>query len=72
MIGILALGLWGFLMGMLVCATLGLLIHGLLRGSVEANVRPVQGPDAGGSYTAAPVGEFVPFSAQEPRDRSGV
>ena len=71
-IGILALGLWGFLMGMLVCATLGLLIHGLLRGSVEANVRPVQGPDAGGSYTAAPVGEFVPFSAQEPRDRSGV
>ena len=31
-IGILALGLWGFLMGMLICAPLGLILHGLLRG----------------------------------------
>jgi Amt family ammonium transporter len=35
-IGILALALWGFLVGMLLCVPLGLLLHGLLRSSAVA------------------------------------
>ena len=71
-IGILGLGLWGFLMGMIVCAPLGMLLHGLLRGGAQTRARPVQGPDAGGSYAASPAGEFVPLPLQDPKDRVGV
>ncbi len=56
MIGILALGLWGFLMGILICAPLGLLLHALLRGSAR-----VPAPAA-----PASMGEFVPLPA-DPR-----
>ena len=36
-IGILALGLWGFLAGILVCAPMGLILHGLLGDSADAS-----------------------------------
>ncbi len=38
-IGILTLALWGFLIGMLICAPLGLLLHGLLRGNTAPSLR---------------------------------
>jgi len=60
--------LWGFLIGILVCAPLGLLLHGLLRGSQPRVRRPAQEPEASGSYAAAPTGEFVPFPVQDSRD----
>lgn len=46
-IGVLALGLWGFLTGMLVSAPLGLMIYALMRGGRSAGVRPVE-PDTSG------------------------
>ena len=67
-IGILALSLWGFLIGILVCAPLGLLLHGLLRGGPSRVTRPAQEPEASGSYAAAPAGEFVPFPVQDSHD----
>ncbi len=39
-IGILALSLWGFLIGILVCAPLGLLLHGLLAAVRHASPVP--------------------------------
>jgi len=43
LIGILALSLWGFLMGLLICAPLGLLAHGLTRGEQppQSTIQPL-------------------------------
>jgi hypothetical protein len=42
-IGILSLILWGFSTGMLICAPLGLLLHGLLRSTNSAATIPTGG-----------------------------
>lgn len=44
-IGVLALSLWGFLAGVVVCAPMGLILHGLLEGGAEqVPARPVETP----------------------------
>ncbi len=67
-IGILALSLWGFLIGILVCAPLGLLLHGLLRGGPPRVPRPAPEPEAGELPAGARAGEFVPFPVQDSHD----
>jgi hypothetical protein len=53
LIGILALALWGFLIGLLICAPLGMLAHGLARPEQSAQVTtrplPTSAPKQSGS-----------------------
>jgi hypothetical protein len=51
-IGILTLSLWGFVVGMLVCAPLGVLLHSLLRST--AAPQPGRLDFDGGLATGAP------------------
>jgi ammonium transporter, Amt family len=75
-IGILSLILWGFSAGMLICAPLGLVLHGLLRGTVgtETNVAPISATSTplGTPLNAVAEGEgeaFVPETSTPPAPR---
>ena len=54
-IGVLALGLWGFLTGMLVCAPLGLLLYALTNSSRPVTAAP---PDYQAPMSTPPYGEY--------------
>lgn len=56
LIGLAALGVWGFVTGLLICIPLGLIFHGLQQGQTTAPVAPV-------TQRAAPPATPTPFSS---------
>ncbi|NJN81052.1 MAG: hypothetical protein HC802_01350 [Caldilineaceae bacterium] len=71
-IGILALLLWGFLAGLIVCAPLGLLLHSLHRNPKSHSQTPAVQERVGGVdfEVRPPAKELMPV-AFEPEDRAG-
>ncbi|MDQ3249242.1 MAG: ammonium transporter, partial [Chloroflexota bacterium] len=69
-VGILTLGLWGFLTGILFCTPLGLLFHGLQRSEnlPQTTVQPVPEPDG---FEFEPLEEswMPPFRTPETQER---
>lgn len=67
-IGILAVALWGFLTGLLLCLPLGLLLHGLLRSSGVA-APPLMPGDPGPAPLSQTTGDWMNMPVRPPEDR---
>jgi Amt family ammonium transporter len=68
-IGVVALLLWGFLMGMVLCIPLGLLLHGLLRSSASvarSSMPPIEPEPA---PAVRPNGDWMNVPLRAPDDR---
>ncbi|RIK55908.1 MAG: hypothetical protein DCC57_04355 [Chloroflexi bacterium] len=68
-IGILALALWGFLAGMLLCVPLGLLLHGLLRSSGIVPPSPRLPVEPGPAPVSQPTGDWINMPLRAPDER---
>jgi len=70
MAGILTLGLWGFLTGILFCAPLGLFFHGLQRSEnlPQSATPPLQEPE-GFDFDQLEDTWLPPFQTSEPQER---
>jgi Amt family ammonium transporter len=72
LIGILALGLWGFLAGMLLCALLGLLFYALQRSDIAPVATPAKAPRSESSAAPSPSSsEYAMMALPKPDDQPG-